>query len=58
MRSFSGKLAVRLVPVLGLVACVLPLMALTSLLGGIDPTALFGSFLVAIGCTVLSCSLA
>ena len=53
-----GKLAARLVPVLGLVACVLPLVALTSLLGGIDPTAFFGSFLVAIGCTVLSCSLA
>ena len=42
-----GKLAVRLVPVLGLIACVLPLSALTSLLGGIDPTALFGSFLIA-----------
>jgi ABC-type transport system involved in multi-copper enzyme maturation permease subunit len=36
----------------------LPLVALTSLLGGIDPTALFGSFLAAIGCAVLSCSLA
>ena len=53
-----GKLGARLSPVLGLVACVLPLVALTSLLGGIDPTALFGSFLAAIGCAVLSCSLA
>jgi len=53
-----GKLGARLAPVLGLVACVLPLMALTSLLGGIDPTALFGSFLAAVGCAVLSCSLA
>jgi ABC-type transport system involved in multi-copper enzyme maturation permease subunit len=53
-----GKLAVRLVPVLGLVACVLPIMALAGLLGGIDPTALFGSFLAAIGCAVLGCSLA
>ena len=33
-----GKLGVRLVPVLGLIACVLPITALTSLLGGIDPT--------------------
>ena len=48
----------RLVPVLSLIACVLPLSALTSLLGGIDPIALFGSFLTAIGCAVLGCSLA
>ena len=53
-----GKLGVRLVPVLGLVACVLPIMALAGLLGGIDPNALFGSFLAAIGCAVLGCSLA
>ena len=53
-----GKLGVRLVPVLGLVACVLPIMALSGLLGGIDPTALFGSFLAAIACAVLGCSLA
>jgi ABC-type Na+ efflux pump permease subunit len=53
-----GKLGVRLVQVLGLVACVLPIMAIAELLGGIDPTALFGSFLLAIGCAVLGCSLA
>ncbi len=53
-----GKLGVRLVPVLGMVACVLPIMAIAGLLGGIDPTALFGSFLVAIACAVLGCSLA
>ncbi len=53
-----GKLAVRLVPVLGLIACVLPLSALTSLLGGIDPTALFGSFLTAIACAILGTTLA
>jgi ABC-type transport system involved in multi-copper enzyme maturation permease subunit len=53
-----GKLGVRLVPVLGLVACVLPIMALSGLLGGIDPTALFGSFLAAIACAFLGCSLA
>jgi ABC-type transport system involved in multi-copper enzyme maturation permease subunit len=53
-----GKLGVRLVPVLGLVACVLPIMALAGLLGGIDPNALFGSFMAAIACAVLGCSLA
>jgi ABC-type transport system involved in multi-copper enzyme maturation permease subunit len=53
-----GKLGVRLVPVLGLIACVLPLAALAGLLGGIDPIALFGSFLTAIACAVLGCSLA
>ena len=53
-----GKLGTRLVPVLGLIACVVPITALASLLGGIDPLALFGSFLTAIGCAVLGCSLA
>ncbi len=53
-----GKLGVRLIPVLGLVACVLPVLALTGLLGGIAPLALGGSFLVAIGCAVVGCSLA
>ncbi len=53
-----GKLGVRLIPVLGLVACVVPVLALSGLLGGIDPLALGGSFLVAIGCAVLGCALA
>jgi len=53
-----GKLGVRLVPILGVIACVLPLMALSGLLGGIDPNALFGSFLTAVGCGVLGSSLA
>ncbi len=53
-----GKLGVRLIPVLGLVVCLVPLSALTGLLGGIDPLALFGSFLTAVACAVLGCSLA
>jgi ABC-type transport system involved in multi-copper enzyme maturation permease subunit len=53
-----GKIGVRLVPVLGLIACVLPLAALTSLLGGIDPLAIFGSFTTLIACAALGCSLA
>ena len=32
-----GKLAARLLPVLGLVACTWPVLAICSLLGGIDP---------------------
>jgi ABC-type transport system involved in multi-copper enzyme maturation permease subunit len=53
-----GKLGVRLVPVLGLIACALPVAALAGLFGGIDPSALAGSFLTAIGCALLGCSLA
>jgi ABC-type transport system involved in multi-copper enzyme maturation permease subunit len=53
-----GKLGVRLVPVIGLIACVLPVAALGGLLGGIDPLALLGSFLTTIACAVLGCSLA
>jgi hypothetical protein len=53
-----GKLGVRLVPILGLIGCVLPIMALAGLLRRLDPTALFGSSLAAIGCAVLGCSLA
>ena len=48
-----GKLGVRFVPVLGLIACTLPVTALAGLLGGIDPIALAGSFLAAIACAVL-----
>ncbi len=53
-----GKLAARLVPVLGLVACALPVLALGTLMGGIDPVALAGAFLVTIGLAVLGCALA
>jgi ABC-type transport system involved in multi-copper enzyme maturation permease subunit len=53
-----GKLGVRLIPVLGLIACTLPVLALAGLLGGIEPVALVGLFAVAIGCAVVGCSLA
>ncbi len=53
-----GKLAARLIPVLGLLACVLPVMELLALLGGVDPTALLGGFAVSLGVAVLGCSLA
>jgi ABC-type transport system involved in multi-copper enzyme maturation permease subunit len=53
-----GKLASRLVPVLGLVACALPLMAIMTLVGGVDPDALVGAFLVTVGVALLGSSLA
>ncbi len=53
-----GKIGVRLVPVIGLIMCVLPVTALGGLLGGIDPLALTGSVVTAIACAVLGCSLA
>ena len=53
-----GKLAARLVPVLNLVACALPVAALGALMGGIDPMALTGAFLIASGVALLGCSLA
>jgi ABC-type transport system involved in multi-copper enzyme maturation permease subunit len=51
-----GKLAVRLVPVLGLIACTVPVLALSTLLGGVDPLALLGLFLVAVGCALVGCT--
>jgi ABC-type transport system involved in multi-copper enzyme maturation permease subunit len=53
-----GKLAARLVPVLGMVCCALPVLALGTLLGGIDPLALAGSFLVTVSVAVLGCAIA
>jgi hypothetical protein len=53
-----GKLAARLVPVVGLIGCTLPVTALGTLLGGIDPVALTGAFLVTLGVAVLGCALA
>jgi ABC-type transport system involved in multi-copper enzyme maturation permease subunit len=53
-----GKLAARLVPVLGLVGCTLPVMAILTLLGGVDPDALIGAFAVTLGIAVLGCCLA
>jgi ABC-type transport system involved in multi-copper enzyme maturation permease subunit len=53
-----GKLAARLLPVLGLVCCALPVLALSSLLGGVDPLALSGVFLVTVCCAIFGCALA
>jgi ABC-type transport system involved in multi-copper enzyme maturation permease subunit len=53
-----GKLAARLVPVVGLVCCTLPVLALATLLGGIDPEAVTGVFLITTSMAVFSCVLA
>jgi ABC-type transport system involved in multi-copper enzyme maturation permease subunit len=53
-----GKLGSRLLPVLGMVLATLPILALATLLGGIAPNALFGSFVVTLGVAVASCALA
>ena len=52
-----GKLAARLVPVVGLVACTLPMMELLILLGGIAPEAIWSAFVVTLGVALLGCSL-
>lgn len=53
-----GKLGSRLVPVLGMLACALPVLSLLTLLGGVDPDALVGAFLVTLGVALLGCALA
>ena len=53
-----GKLVARAIPALGLVACAVPVMALGSLLGGIDPMALLGATLVSLGLALLGSSMA
>src|SRR6516165_6494490 len=53
-----GKLAARLVPVLGLIACAAPVLALATLLGGVAPAMLAGAILVCLACAVFGCTLA
>ncbi len=53
-----GKLAARLLPVFGVVACTWPVLAISSLLGGIDPIALSLALGVILAVAVLGCTLA
>ncbi|WP_169974222.1 ABC transporter permease [Tautonia rosea] len=53
-----GKLAARLVPVLGLILCAAPVLAIGTLFGGIDPVGLIGSLLVILAVAIFGCSLA
>ncbi|MGO9466553.1 MAG: ABC transporter permease [Isosphaeraceae bacterium] len=52
-----GKLLARLVPVLGLMACGLPVMVLAAFLGGVAPDAFLAGTFLAAGTAVLGCSL-
>src|SRR5207253_8179813 len=53
-----GKLAARLVPVLGLIACAAPVQALATLVVGVAPAMLAGAVLVCLACAVFGCTLA
>jgi ABC-type transport system involved in multi-copper enzyme maturation permease subunit len=53
-----GKLAARLLPVLGLVACTWPVLSICSLLGGIDPKALSLAFAIILAVALLGCTMA
>jgi len=53
-----GKLSARLAPVLGLIACAVPVLALATHLGGIDPAISIGAILVCLACGVFGCTLA
>jgi ABC-type transport system involved in multi-copper enzyme maturation permease subunit len=53
-----GKLFSRLAPILALLGCALPVVALAALLGGIDGQALVFLFVVSAAVAVLGCALA
>jgi ABC-type transport system involved in multi-copper enzyme maturation permease subunit len=53
-----GKLGARLLPILGLVACTWPVLAICSLLGGIDPLALTWAFAIILAVALLGCTMA
>jgi ABC-type transport system involved in multi-copper enzyme maturation permease subunit len=53
-----GKLGARLIPVLSLLACGLPVLAIGSFLGGLDLAAAVGAELVTVGTAVFCCSVA
>jgi ABC-type transport system involved in multi-copper enzyme maturation permease subunit len=53
-----GKLAARLIPVFGFIMCVLPVIAMSTMLGGVDPAALLGAFVVTLAVGALGCALA
>lgn len=53
-----GKLFARLAPVFGLLLAGLPVLAIATLAGGIEPRTVFGAFLVSAGVAVVGCALA
>jgi hypothetical protein len=57
MEIILGKLAARLAWLLGLVAASAPVLGLSILLGGVDPLAVLGAYLVTVGVAILGCCL-
>jgi ABC-type transport system involved in multi-copper enzyme maturation permease subunit len=53
-----GKLASRLIPVLGLIACSIPVLMIGTLLGGLDPFAVAGAYAVMFGVGVFGSAVA
>jgi ABC-type transport system involved in multi-copper enzyme maturation permease subunit len=53
-----GKLFARLTPVLELMLCGLPVPGAVALLGGIDPNALLGAYIVTAGTVIVGCTIA
>lgn len=53
-----GKLGARLLTVLSLAACSLPVLAIVGLQGGIDPGAALGAALVTMGVALVTCAVA
>jgi ABC-type transport system involved in multi-copper enzyme maturation permease subunit len=53
-----GKLGARLAPIVGLIACGVPVASLSALLGGIEFGAIAGSFVVSLSLALLVCTLA
>ena len=53
-----GKLGSRLAPIIGLIACGVPVAALATLLGGVEFGAIAGLFVVSVSLAVLGCTLA
>ena len=53
-----GKLGARLAPIVGLIACGVPVACLSALLGGIEFEAIAGLFVVSVSLAVLACTLA
>src|SRR5438132_4733439 len=52
-----GKLMARLLPLVGLIACSVPVLFLSTLFGGIELRPLIGSFLILLAIAILGCSL-
>jgi ABC-type transport system involved in multi-copper enzyme maturation permease subunit len=53
-----GKLGARGLPIFGLVLAGVPVLVLATLLGGIEPEAVAGSFIVTLAVALVSCTLA